>query len=114
MHSGHFLATLASKYHFDEKTCQKCPKKPKKHDFLKFEYRFLAGKQTKFGRFGMMGSGQSQILSKIFFIANGQKFMILSQKNIPSPKIPGFGGRVKNLRGLKSKGVLCCVPFKSV
>ena len=81
MHFGHFPATLASKYYFDKKTCQKCPKKPKKHDFLKFENRFLAGKQTKFGRFGMIGSAQSQSFSKIFFIANGQKFMILSKKN---------------------------------
>ena len=68
---------------------QRCRKKRKMQKFLQkneIEKSIFGRKQTNFGRYVVGRSGLSKILPKIFFIQNGQKFMILSQKNIPPPK----------------------------
>ena len=60
---------------------------------IEIQKSIFGRKQTNFGRYVAGRSSQSKILPEIFFIENGQKLVILSQKNIPPPpKTAPFGG----------------------
>ena len=86
---------------FVSKTSLNQSKRPKKRKFLKIQSMIFGRKQTNSGRYVAGRSVQSKILPKIFFIKNGQKLTILSQKNIPPPqkKRPFFGrGGVRNFK----------------
>ena len=67
-------------------------KRPKKRRFLKFQDLIFGRKQTNSGRYVAGRSAQSKILPKIFFIENGQKLTILSQKIVPPRNSCFWGG----------------------
>ena len=79
----HFWVPYAT---FEQQTCRKKRKMQKFPQKNEIEKSIFGRKQTNFGRYVVGRSGLSKILPKIFFIQNGQKFMILSQKNVPPQK----------------------------
>ena len=71
---------------------QKIGKNSKKSKKLKLKTKFLDENIQTPADFVAKRCVRSQILTKNFFIANGQKLTILSQKGYPPPKMVILGG----------------------
>ena len=80
-----FFTIWGQKKIFAEKKVNFAQKSQKNAFFLNSKGRYFGRKQTKSADFVAGRFVVSSSLPQIFFIANAQKFVILSQKNIPPP-----------------------------